>query len=236
MIYIVIGILSFFYPSAKLNSGKKITIKGNGQPVLLSTGLFGTIPQLFYSNLINNLKHNFSIIEINGYNPIVKEDISDIVNSLSVSSIGYISHSSFNPDVLETCKINSAVLIDPICIPRISPQGIQPRDIYINYPIQIFYAEKLLHNGTPLPDWQRPNFYGSINIKSEIIKDVGHPDILDNYWADIAKGLKLWSTAENELVDFNKWTYTNSNSIKRTRMEYRKLVANRCIEFIGKDI
>ena len=39
-----------------------------------------------------------------------------------------------------------------------------------------------------------------------------------------------------ELVDFNEWTYTNSNSIKRTRMEYRKNVANRCIEFIGRDI
>ena len=143
-----------------------------------------------------------------------------------------IYHTSFNPDVLETNKINSAVLIDPICIPTLSPTGFNTRDIYIEYPVQIFYAEKLLDTDAPLPDWQRPNFYG--DIRTEIVKDVGHPDILDNYWADIAKRLNLWGTAENELVDFNEWKLKKTNSIKQTRMEYRKLVANRCIEFIGE--
>lgn len=234
MVTILIVILAFFNPTMKLNSGKKITIKGSGPPVLFSTGLFGTMPQLFYGNVINSLKKNFSIIEIEGFNPIVKHDIYDIVNKLSVTSIGYISHSSFNPDVLETSKINSAVLIDPICIPSLSPSGFQTRDIYLEYPVQIFYAEKLLDTDAPLPHWQRPNFYG--DITTEIVKDVGHPDILDNFWADVAKGLNLWGTAENELVDFNKWTYNNSNSIKKTRMEYRKNIANQCIEFIGRDI
>ena len=125
--------LSFFNPNLKLNSGKKITIKGTGPPVLFSTGLFGSMPQFFYGNVINSLKKDFSIIEINGYNPIVKQDIHDIVNGLSVSSIGYISHSSFNPEVLETSKINSAVLIDPICVPSLSPSGFQTRDIYVDY-------------------------------------------------------------------------------------------------------
>ena len=234
MLSIFLVSLTLFNPTLKLDSGKKVTIKGTGPPVLFSTGLFGCMPQFFYGNVINNLKRNFSIIEIEGYNPIIKQDIYDIVNSLSVTSIGYISHSSFNPEVLETDKINNAVLIDPICLPILSPSGFQARDIYVKNPLQIIYAEKLLDTDAPLPDWQRPNFYG--DITSEIIKDVGHPDILDDFWADIAKGLNLWGTAENELVDFNEWTYTNSNSIKRTRMEYRKNVANRCIEFIGRDI
>ena len=234
MLSIFIVIIGLFNPTMNVKSGKTITIKGSGPPVLFSTGLFGTMPQFFYGNIINSLKQNFSIIEINGFNPIVKQDIYDIVDGLSVSSIGYISHSSFNPDVLETSKINSAVLIDPICIPSLSPTGFNTRDIYVEYPVQIFYAEKLLDTDAPLPDWQRPNFYG--DITTEIVKDVGHPDILDNFWADIAKGLNLWGTAENELVDFNEWKLKNTNSIKQTRMEYRKLVANRCIEFIGRDI
>tara|TARA_B100000902_G_scaffold384345_1_gene424391 strand:+ start:1934 stop:2638 length:705 start_codon:yes stop_codon:yes gene_type:complete len=234
MLYIFISVIAFFHPSVKLDSGKKITIKGQGPPVLFSTGLFGTMPQFFYNNLINDIKKNFSIIEINGNNPIIKRDIYDIVNAISVDSIGYISHSSFNPEILENDKINSAVLIDPICVPTLSPLGFQPRDIYIKYPIQILYAEKLIKTDTPLPDWQKPNFYGDIN--NEIILDVGHPDILDNFWADFAKGLNLWGTAENKLVDFNSWTYSNSNTIKKTRMEYRKLIAKKCIEFIGRDI
>lgn len=234
MLYIFASFFLFLNPKIRLNSGKKITISGIGPPVLFSTGLFGTMPHFFYSNFIKDLKKNFSIIEVSGYKPIIKQDIYDIVNALSVTSIGYISHSSFNPEVLETDKINSALLIDPICVPSLSPSGFQTRDIYVKYPIQIYYAEKLLITETPLPEWQKPNFYG--DIKNEIVKDVGHPDILDNFWADFAKRLNLWGTAENKLIDFNKWTYSNSNTIKATRMEYRKNIANYCIRFIGKDI
>ena len=234
MLYIFISLITFFNPTIRLNSGKKITIKGRGPPILFSTGLFGSMPQFFYSNLINDIKKNFSIIEITDYKPIIKRDIYDIIDALSVTSIGYVSHSSFNPEVLETSKINSAVLIDPICVPTISPSGFQTRDIYVKYPVQIFYAEKLLISDAPLPEWQKPNFYGDIN--NVIAKDVGHPDILDNFWADFAKRLNLWGTAENNLINFNEWSYSSSNTIKQTRKEYRKFIASQCIEFIGKDV
>ena len=53
---------------------------------------------------------------------------------------------------------------------------------------------------------------------------------------------KIKSKINNYLITFIFFLililnfFTNTNSIKETRMEYRKLVANRCIEFIGRDI
>lgn len=230
----ILNIFTALTANLKLNSGKKITVKGRGPPVLFSTGLFGTMPQFFYNNLINDLKKKLCIIEIKGAAPIVPKDIYDITNALKVNQIAYVSHSSFNPHVLETDKIYKAVLIDPICVPELTINGFESKDIYVKYPVQLYYAEKLLNTEIPLPDWQKPNFYG--DIQSEIVLDVGHPDILDNLWANIAKRLKLWGTAENNIVDFNDWKYSDSNTIPKIRKQYRKYISNNIVEFIGKKI
>ena len=52
---IIIGLASvsaFFNPSVKLSNGRTATLNGRGPPVLFSTGLFGTMPQQFYNELI----------------------------------------------------------------------------------------------------------------------------------------------------------------------------------------
>ena len=49
---------SFFTPSIKTNKGEKLTISGNGPPILFSPGLYGTMPSQFYNNFLNKLKKN----------------------------------------------------------------------------------------------------------------------------------------------------------------------------------
>ena len=46
----------------------------------------------------------------------MENDLEDICDSIGVNKIGYISHSSF-PEILNSKRINKAVLIDPINIP-----------------------------------------------------------------------------------------------------------------------
>lgn len=218
---------SLFNPTIKLNSGKKAKIIGKGPPLFFSPGLFGTMPSFFYSNLINNLKKNLTIVVIDDYKPINFKDLNDITDKLSVDNIAYLSHSSFFPETLESNVINSAFLLDPICLPNINFNGINNPSVSLNYPVHIIRSEKLYDTDVPLPEWQELDIYTS-NIIDETYNDVGHPDILDDTWADIAKSLDLWGTAENRIVSFKEWKFVNTkNDIKNIRKEYRNYVCEK---------
>tara|TARA_B110000305_G_C19382406_1_gene610322 strand:- start:440 stop:679 length:240 start_codon:yes stop_codon:yes gene_type:complete len=56
--------------------------------------------------------------------PITPKVVVDLTNCLKVHQIAYIGHSSFNPEILETGRINNAVLIDPIVLPNLDVNGI----------------------------------------------------------------------------------------------------------------
>ena len=232
--------LSFnlFNPSIMLNSGKRLSVIGNGPPVVFSAGLYGTMPRLLYNDFINTLKNNITIVSINDFKPITKTDIDDIANSLGVDSVSYISHSSFYPEVLESKKINKAILIDPICLPKIDIEGmnsleIKPPKINVDYPLKIFKAEKLYNTKKPLPDWQTPTIEG--NVDDEIIVNIGHPDILDDFWANIAKKIGFWETTEGEIVNHKDWKFTQKNNIEKSRKEYRNYISDKCLKFLNNN-
>lgn len=222
-------LLGFINPTIKLNSGKKIKLSGSGPPLLFSTGLFGTMPDFLYSNFLSKLKKDFTIITLDSFHPIVKNDIDDIVNSISVNSIAYLSHSSFNYDVIESNKINNAILIDPICIPAISFNGLISRDISINCKTIIIKASKLYNSKLSLPDWQNPNIQG--NTETIIYDNVGHPDILNNFWANLAKDYGFWDSTQGKILDFKNWTL-KGNKINHEREKYRNYIANKTINLI----
>ena len=151
---IIIGLVSvsaFFNPSVKLSNGRTATLNGRGPPVLFSTGLFGTMPQQFYTQFIKSLKHNVTVITLDGVMPITPKDITDLADSLKVDSLTYVGHSSFNPHLLETDRINNALLIDPIVIPTLDINGllsgglnnIDSRTITLDYPVVIIKSENV---------------------------------------------------------------------------------------------
>ena len=115
-------IISFFFPQQiKTISGKQLNLRGDGPPVLFSPGLFGMMPDFFYNNLIDELKKNNTIITINDFSPISQNNIKEICNTIKVDKIGYIGHSSFDPNIINNNKyIKSALFIDPINIPFIN--------------------------------------------------------------------------------------------------------------------
>ena len=229
MINTVISLLTFFSSTINLNSGKKATLSGTGPPLLFSSGLFGTMPPFIYNEFLNNLKNNFTIITLNNVLPLEREDIEDVTRSISVENLAFLSHSSFNSDILETDKINSAVLLDPICLPNVNVYGLNSKEIDVNYPILIVKSDKLYNSSPSIPIWQRPNFKQSVEEVN--YENVGHPDILDNMWANIAKTNGFWDTTNGEKQSFLDWNY-NKDSIKKIRKDYREFVAEKCKSFI----
>jgi len=230
---------AFFTPSVKLSSGKTATLNGRGPPVLFSTGLFGTMPQQFYNEVIKNLKHNVTIVTFDGMMPIMPKDITDLADSLKVDSLTYVGHSSFNPDLLESDRINNALLIDPIVIPSLDLNGIlsgglnniEGRVINVDYPVVIIKSEKLYQSKLDLPTWQELQING--NVKNEIFDGVGHPDLLDDTWANVARNTDLWGAAQGETMSFKEWKYDNKNTVPSIRKEYRQYVSNKILELVN---
>ena len=229
-----ISVNSFFNPHAKLASGKKATLIGNGPPILFSTGLYGTIPRFFYNEFVSELKKNFTIVTIDGFEPIKPDDIDDVANAIKTDKLAYVSHSSFEPEILESKRLNSAVLFDPISIPKISFNGLQQQSVNFDYPTLVIKAGKLYDAETPLPDWQNIEFNG--NIEYETYENVGHPDILDDNWANIAKQIGLWEMIEGKMMNFKEWKLDSKNSIPQIRKNYRKYASQRVSEFIQNTI
>lgn len=232
--YLLYNLVSsfIFSKNIKLDSGRSVQLSGRGPPVLFSTGLFGTMPRFLYNDFLSNLEKKCTIITFNDYSPLNSDDIDDVVNKICVDKIGYISHSSFNYNILENDKIKSAALLDPICLPEINLNGASKRTINLNYPILTIKASKLYDADFSLPDWQDPNFQGK-NITNIVYKNVGHPDILNDQWANLAKNYGFWDSTNGEIIKFDYWNYKDNN-IKKIRNKYRKIIAYKIQKFILK--
>lgn len=226
-----IGIVSaFFTPSVKTSSGQKIKIVGQGPPFLFSTGLFGTMPSAFYGEFINCLKKNITIVSIDDFNPINENTIYEVCNALNVDKIGYIGHSSFFPEVLDNDFIEKAILLDPINLPWLNFDGFTNSVINLDYPLYIIKSGKLYSGSKTLPEWQDPEFKN--DVQTLVYNDVGHPDILDNTWANIAKSIGLWEMAEGEKMNYTNWKFNVKTEIPKIRKTYRKNIAHKISEFI----
>lgn len=235
--FIVLG-FQLFNPSIKLSSGKDLSLVGTGPPVIFSSGLFNTMPRFLYNDLVNKLKHNVTVVTITDFSPLTKSDVNDIANTLNVNQVSYISHSSFNPEVLESDKINKAILVDPICLPQVnvgtfSQIDVDRVNIDVKFPVMILKAEKLYEGVKTLPEWQDPEINGI--VYSEVVENVGHPDLLDDVWADVAKSLGFWETAQGDKMDFKDWKFIKNNNVKEIRKNYRDYVAEKSLNFINND-
>jgi len=81
---------AFFAPSIKTSSWQKLNIVGQVPPFLFSTGLFVTMPSIFYSEFINYLKKNITIVSIDGFNPIFENTIDQLCECVNVDKISYL--------------------------------------------------------------------------------------------------------------------------------------------------
>ena len=172
---------TFFTPTIKTNKGEQLTVSGNGPPILFSPGLYGTMPSRFYNNFLNKLKKNNTIITYNNLQQLNRDSINDVTEAIGVDKISYVSHSSFDSDILNNEIINKAVLLDPITVPNINFNGIEKNQIKPKFSILIIKAEKLYKTETPLPDWQEIEFLDNQLVTEEYYENVGHTDILDDF-------------------------------------------------------
>ena len=238
MYYTIFLLFSFLTPTIKLDSGKTIQLKGNGPPLLFSTGLFGTMPNFLYNNIQNKLSKNFTLLLNVDYKPFELSDIDNIIDEIEVDYLSFFAHSSIDSKILESDNFNKIIVCDPITVPNFNLDGFSNQKIKPSASILSIKAEKLYNSDLTLPKYQDPIFLNNKLYSETIYQEVGHPDILDNIWADLAIFSTLWKGAspDKKINKFKDWKYkkqkNRNNEIYKKREEYRKFIVNEIYKFI----
>ena len=196
------------------------SFQGNGPPLVFSTGLFNTMPSFLYQSLFRELSQNFTIVTTR--ETIGKNTIEEIAARLSVDKVGLFIHSSFDPDVLNSPFLKKAVLCDPITIPKFDFEyGFKSADINATCDVLVVRAMKAYEpagNANTIPDLNTPILTSdNSSIVLESIDGVGHPDILDDFWADLASHTNFWATTKDEVLAFEDWARGRFLSAERDR-------------------
>lgn len=231
MLDILIFSISFFNPSIHLKGGRKVNLQGSGPPILFSTGLFGTIPSFLYSNFKKELSKNCTLITIDDFRPVNRQLIESVSDELSVEKIGFLAHSSFDKNILESNRIQNAVLFDPMTIPKVGFMTLHQHEIHSQCPTLVIRSNKG-YDVKSIPIYLEPNIPSEENSYSY----VSSFDLFDDVWANLA--LNFGSSAvgiSEEKKSFENWNFDKGTK-KMNRKLYRKHVASVANTFILKKL
>ena len=104
--------------TVELPNGQRLALHGSrGPPLFFSPGLFGTMTHRIYGDLFVELKRNFTIVTLRDLAPVTRETIDLAASALCTDRLGFVSHSSFDLDILSSPRLVGAVLCDPIVLP-----------------------------------------------------------------------------------------------------------------------
>jgi len=231
MLDILIFSISFFNPSVYLKGGRKVNLQGSGPPILFSTGLFGTIPSFLYSNFKKELSKNCTLITIDDFRPVNRQLIDSVSDELSVERIGFLAHSLFDKNILESNRIQNAVLLDPITIPTVGFMTLQQHEIHSECPTLVIRSNKR-SNVKSIPIYLKPN----IPCEESSYSYVSSFDLFDDVWANLALnfGSSTVGTSEKK-KNFENWKFDKGTK-RVNRKLYRKHIASVANTFILKKL
>ena len=226
--------LSFFGPpSISTKSGGKATLYGNGPPVVFSSGLYGSMPKFLYNDLFSLMKRNVTLVKLD--RPFVTSELlKEVADALGVEKVGFFSHSSFNPNVLTSPVLNSAVLCDPVVMPNIgfgtnpfTPPELDITASVLSIRAELSYDETKIES-SGIPEYLEPRPFDDTKWQVISYPGVGHADVLDDMWADMGANFIPWIHGPDPPKQpFLNWSPTSSKDtgVKDIRKKYRTALA-----------
>lgn len=218
------GLFSWMVPPTTVQiRGKSAVIVGSGPPVVVSTGLFGTMPRQLYHELFSELSKNLTLIFPPG--PLPKDILESTAAALEVDSVGYISHSSFNGDILASPKLRAAVLYDPVVTPLLGEVVAPSNALSLR-------AEKTYTGEGPTV----PPYLSLPSSKEVWFANMAHADILDDRWVDLAQKVFPFMRTSKQTVDFAEWSPDDilgkNTELIQQRSVYRKKLARLTLDHL----
>ena len=157
-------------------------------PVVFSSGLFGTIPYCAYNGVLSTLQ-NASIIKASS--PLTKSKFEHLCDQHEQDKMPLIVHSSFDPEILKSHRLQKALLIDPATTPAIGFTGLTPITIKPRAPTTIILSRYY-------ESFVKPSLQPYIEDANVIQLDYGgHSDLLDGMLPWLAQQIGINSDSEN---------------------------------------
>lgn len=223
---------SFFTPTVRTQSGLRVTLHGTGPPAVFSSGLFGTMPRQLYSDLFRELSSDVTLAVVEDVGPLTSDVVEEIADALSVDRIGLVSHSSIDSNILQSTRIQAAVLCDPVVIPNLIwiRGGLVPPESSPEFPVRILKAERAYAEDTPgIPRLISPTIQ-SDRVSERTFADVGHADLLDDRWAELGRQTIPWMKGLTPTPSrFDDWTFDAGKKASAMRDAYRREVAGEIV-------
>lgn len=110
-------------------------LTGNKQ-VVFSPGLYGNIPSMAYSGVLNTVRsQNCSVLIPTS--TLTKQTFEELCDTHERDKLPLIAHSSVDSNVLTSHRLERALLLDPAVLPHIGIGGLKPSFIKARAPVHI---------------------------------------------------------------------------------------------------
>ena len=189
---------------------------------MFSSGLFGLMPRQLYTDLFRILKENVTLVVLEDVAPVNAKTFDCAADALAVDKLGFLSHSSFDKEILASDRVKAAVLCDPVVVPQWSTfwGGFKgPTNVENDVPMRILKASRAYgFNGIP-------DFIGIEADSVRVFDNCGHADILDDTWADLGPRLIPWMRPiAQKIRNFETWENAKNQPVEM-RKQYRQEIA-----------
>lgn len=236
-----VSVSSLLATNLPLRSGGSVSLHGNGPPVLFSTGLFGTMPHWIYSEFFKQMTPNVTMVVLNGPSPLTGDRVEEIADAVGVDRIGFFAHSSTDRLILDSSRVGSVVLCDPVVMPQLS-LAFQMSSTEVVNPIPFLVlraGQSYASDGdgpSPIPNYLGPQL-PAMNTDTFTFDGMGHADLLDDTWADLGASTIPWMRGSaSPTRPFLEWKFTRSSrEISKARRTYRSSVARRALDHFLRD-
>ena len=236
------GLIDSLFPRTTLrlpSSGQEVSLFGRGPPTMFSSGLFGLMPRRLYTRLFSDLMPRTTLVVLNDARPVTRRTFEDTADSLGVETLGFFSHSAIDGSILESPRVERAVVCDPVVVPRIPflPPPPPPRSSALvagSFPVRtlVVRAGQAYDPAvtTPIPEFLFPLVMTDARI--ETFPNVGHADLLDDAWADLGPRTIPWMRGTAvQRAPFAEWTVQRPDRAA-LRDDYRRQVAEMALEHL----
>jgi len=166
------------------------------RPIVFSGGLYNHFPQFFYNEVLEQLENTHTILDLKA--PMTRQNFDSLCDEYECDKLPLICHSALDASILQSHRLEKALLIDPAVVPAVGALGLVPAVIKPRAPVHIVLS-KLYSSFVKAPF--QPDVVGANVLQCT---QGGHSDLLTGLLPNIGAAAGIAADPKNR-VEFKSF-------------------------------